>query len=172
MPAIPKYNAQYHNSWGWSLAIKGATDVDIAKAFGITKKTLISWKYTGVIDPDGHKVLTEFGKSLQSGKDAADSNVERAMYKRAIGYEYVEEETIIEADGKGGHKPIKIKKTTRNVPPDTMAGMYWLNNRSKNTGEWAQKQTVTLDPSKDLQAQMKGIADLINNPAADREIPE
>lgn len=172
MPAKLKYNAQFHDPWGWSLAIKGATDVDIAKAFGITKKTLISWKYTGVIDPNGHKVLTSFGQALQSGKDAADSVVEQGLYKRAIGYDFVEEETIIEADGKGGHKPLKIRKTTKHVPPDTMACMYWLNNRSKNTGEWAQKQTVTLDPSKDLQAQMKSIADLINNPVGNRELPE
>lgn len=38
MAAPLKYNQAYHDDWAWSLAIKGATDVEIAEAFGISLK--------------------------------------------------------------------------------------------------------------------------------------
>lgn len=41
-------------------------------------------------------------------------------------------------------KPVKVKEGTKHVPPDTMAIMYWLNNRCKHTGEWAQTQKLEL----------------------------
>lgn len=33
MPALSKYNPEYHDDWAWSLAIKGATNDEIAEAF-------------------------------------------------------------------------------------------------------------------------------------------
>ena len=36
MPALSKYNPEYHDDWAWSLAIKGATNDEIAEAFGIS----------------------------------------------------------------------------------------------------------------------------------------
>ena len=44
MAAPLKYNQAYHDDWAWSLAIKGATDVEIAEAFGISVRTLNRWK--------------------------------------------------------------------------------------------------------------------------------
>ena len=34
MPALSKYNPEYHDDWAWSLAVKGATNDEIAEAFG------------------------------------------------------------------------------------------------------------------------------------------
>lgn len=41
-------------------------------------------------------------------------------------------------------KPVKVRTVKKRVPPDVMAIMYWLNNRKRKTGEWSQKQDITL----------------------------
>ena len=43
MPTPSKYNSEYHDDWAWSLAIKGATNDEIAEAFGISVRTFIRW---------------------------------------------------------------------------------------------------------------------------------
>ena len=75
MPAPKKYNPQYHDAWAWSLAIKGATDEDIAEAFGVSRQTIIRWSKTK--NENGETILTSFGQALQEGKEAADAHVER-----------------------------------------------------------------------------------------------
>ena len=116
------YNSEYHDNWAWSLTIKGAIDKDIATAFNITERTLNRWKNT-------HH---SFAEKLNTGKEAADANVERSLYKRALGYTFDEIEKNIDVDADG--KPIvtKTKIVTKHIPADTMAMMYWLNNRSKS----------------------------------------
>ena len=66
------------------------------------------------------------------------------MYKRAIGYDYEEEEKRIDVGKDGSSKIGTITTRKRHVPPDTMAIMYWLNNRSRKTGEWSQRQDIVL----------------------------
>lgn len=57
-----------------------------------------------------------------------------------------ESERIIDIDPKTGEtKPVRVKTTKKKLAPDTMAGMYWLNNRSK--GKWTQRQEVQLSGS-------------------------
>ena len=43
MAAKPKYNAQYHDDWAWSMAAMGATNEEIADAIGVSKRTIIRW---------------------------------------------------------------------------------------------------------------------------------
>lgn len=137
MPAISKYNKEYHDNWAWSLAMKGATDEEIASAFGISVRTLHRWK----ID------YPSFNESLTTGKEASDSNVEKSLYRRAIGYNYDETEKIVEVDRDGNTKPVKVRTVSKHISPDTMAIMYWLNNRKKQTGEWTQRQEIELSGS-------------------------
>ncbi len=129
-----KYNAEYHDDWAWSLASKGCTDNEIASAFGVSVRTINRWK----------KEHVSFLKKLEIGKEAADAKVEAALYKRAIGYEYEETETLLEMDKDGNRKPLKVKKTKKHVPSETMAGMYWLNNRSRKSGAWSQRQDLNV----------------------------
>ena len=119
MAAQLKYNPNYHDDWAWSLAIKGATDKEIAEAFKISVRTLNRWK----------KDHPSFEESLNCGKSAADAKVERMLYERATGYTCEETEVIQELDKNGNPKPTKIRKTKKVYPPDVLAGMYWLNNR-------------------------------------------
>ena len=44
MPAQLLYNPDYHDDWAWSLALKGATDQELAEAFGVSKRTILRWK--------------------------------------------------------------------------------------------------------------------------------
>ena len=177
MAAPAKFNPDYHIPWAWSLAIRGATDQEIAGEFGVSERTVNRWKYVYkkvevlvmgkdgkpaldengyavtkeevqvVLDDDGEKVLSEFGKALQVGKKAADAKVERKLYERCLGYSYTEEEKILEYNTDGSVKPVKVRTVKKEVPPDVMAQMYWLNNRSRKTGEWSQRQDVMLRTS-------------------------
>lgn len=58
--------------------------------------------------------------------------VENALLKRALGYEYMEERVeISEKDGR------KVIQTTKTVPPDTTAQIFWLKNRRPD--KWRDK---------------------------------
>jgi len=132
-----RYNPEYHDNWAWSLAIKGATDEEIADAFDMSRQTIARWKAK----------YPSFNEALNNGKDIADSNVEKSLYKRAVGFTYEEYERSKEVDKNGEVKTVKNKTVTKTVIPDTMAIMYWLNNRKRGT--WAQKQEVQLSASEE-----------------------
>lgn len=138
-----KYNPDYHDDWAWSLAVKGATDQEIADAFGVSRQTILRWSKTK--NGEGEVVLSPFGEALKMGKEAADAKVERKLFERCMGLETQEVRKILDYDAQG--KPV-VKKSeviSREIPPDAVAIFYWLNNRKKNTGEWAQRQKVALD---------------------------
>lgn len=63
---------------GW--AKDGLTDKQIAKNIGVSEQTLNVWKKK-------HPSLSE---SLKSGKEVVDREVENALLKRALGYNYIE----------------------------------------------------------------------------------
>lgn len=156
MPPIPKYNPEYHDDWAWSLAMKGATDDEIADAFGINVRTLHRWKQ------EYPSLLT----ALTTGKEVADAKVEKTLYQRALGYDKEETEKIVEVDKNGNTKPVRVRSSAKHIPPDTMAIMYWLNNRTKRSGEWSQTQKVELsgdlasaDLSKLSDEQLEALAD-------------
>lgn len=60
---------------------------------GISTSTLYGWK----------KKYSEFSEALKRGKEIIDREVENALLKRALGYEYEEitQERIIRKDVKG-----------------------------------------------------------------------
>lgn len=68
----------------------------------------------------------------------ADAKVEKMLYKRALGYDVEETERIVDVNPDGSVKPVRVKTTKKHIAPDTMAQMYWLNNRRR--GEWGQRQ--------------------------------
>jgi hypothetical protein len=140
MAAKLKYNSEYHDNWAWSLANKGATDQEIADAFGISVRTLHRWK----------KDYPSFAERLSEAKDIADAKVERMLYERAIGYTYEDTEVIQEFDANGNLKPGRIRKTKKHCPPDVLAGMYWMNNRQpsrfkRNPENFIQSDEVVVD---------------------------
>ncbi len=137
MPAISKYNPEYHDDWAWSLAIKGATNEEIADAFGISTRTFIRWK----------KEHESLGDAVDRGKFIADAKVEKSLYQRATGYEVTDTERTADMDKDGNSKPVRVKKVTKHIVPDTMAIMFWLNNRKRL--QWSQRQEMSLTSGDD-----------------------
>ena len=104
----------------------GLTDEQIAKNIGIATSTFYEWK----------KKELEFSEALKKGKEVIDFEVENALLKRALGYEY-EEETY--------ENGILTKKVKKHVAPDTTAQIFWLKNRKPNN--W--KDRVETDEDKE-----------------------
>ena len=112
---------------GW--ARDGLTDEQIAKNIGISRASLYEWK----------KKEVDIFDALKKGKEVIDFEVENALLKRALGYEY-EEETY--------ENGILTKKVKKQVPPDTTAQIFWLKNRKPNN--W--KDRVETDEDKEAVA--------------------
>lgn len=111
------------------MARDGLTQQQIADNLGISIDTLIENK----------KKYSEFNNALKKGKEVIDFEVENALLKRALGYEY-EEETY--------ENGILTKKVKKHVAPDTTAQIFWLKNRKSNN--W--KDRVETDEDKEAVA--------------------
>ena len=106
---------------GW--ARDGLTDEQIAHNIGIRRETLYVWK----------NKYPNISNALKKGKEVIDRQVENALLKRALGYEYEEVKQIIEKDEMGKDRK-RIEKTVKQVIPDTTAQIFWLKNRK--SAEW------------------------------------
>lgn len=93
---------------GWARI--GLTDEQIAKNCGIATGTLYEWK----------KKYPEIAEALKKGKAWADTEVENALFRRAIGYDYDEVTT---------ENGVETKRVRKHVVPDVTAQIYWLKNR-------------------------------------------
>ena len=133
MAATQKYNPEYHDDWAWSLAIRGVTDAEIADAFGVARRTVIRWRQQ-------HE---SFEEAIMRGKAGADAKVEKSLFRRALGYDYEEKETVIEMDKNGNQKPAKVRRKTVHVPAEVGAMCFWLKNR--NPDEWADRPHGTME---------------------------
>lgn len=185
MAAPSTFNPDIHIDWGWALAAKGKTDVQIAKEFGVTERTVNRWKWDistvtePVLDKDGNpvrdefgipkvrekqvKTLSAFGQALVTAKEIADAKAEKSLYLLCTGYDTVEEEKILEYNTDGSVKPVRVRTIKRHVKPEVMAIMYWLNNRCRRTGEWSQRQEVALEGGIDIRAQDKKLRQMLDN---------
>lgn len=108
----------------------GLTDEQIASNIGITRSTLFEWK----------KKYSDISDTLKRGKEIVDIQVENALLKRALGYQYkeVKTEEYETEDGPGK----RVTTTMKEVAPDTTAQIFWLKNRRPEV--WREKQNVEL----------------------------
>ena len=104
---------------GW--ARDGLVDEQIAQNIGIAASTLYEWK----------KQYPEISEALKKGKEVVDRQVENALLKRALGYEYDE---ITTEYGK------ETKRATKQVVPDVTAQIFWLKNRKPD--QWRDKRDI------------------------------
>ena len=116
----------------------GLTDEQLAAKIGITTTTLYDWK-------NKYPVISE---ALKRGKEVVDVEVENALLKRAMGYEYTETRTETADDGTV--KTIVMQKT---MPPDTTAQIFWLKNR--RPAVWRDKQQVEHSTDKPFEVNIK-----------------
>src|SRR5262245_13359872 len=91
----------------------GMTDNEVADILGISAATLYRWKLD-------HPA---FARVFKLGKAAADDRVERSLYSRAIGYDYIAEKASMTRHGQ------KTMRYRQHIPPDTAAAVWYLKNR-------------------------------------------
>ena len=110
------------------LARDGLTDEQLAQKMGIATGTLYEWK----------KSYPEISEALKRGKEVVDIEVENALLKRALGYDYTEERVeISEKDGR------KVIQNTKHIAADTTAQIFWLKNRRPD--RWRDKPMPTAE---------------------------
>ena len=75
----------------------------------------------------------EISETLKRGKEVVDRQVENALLKRALGYEYEEVKEKFE-----GNVMTERTVTKKEVVPDVTAQIFWLKNRKP--GDWRDKR--------------------------------
>lgn len=115
---------------GW--ARDGLTDEQICQNIGIHVATICEWKNR----------FPQLAEALKRGKAPVDQQVENALFKNAMGYDY--EETITEIEELGNGKQKKhVRKIKKHKPPDTTAQIFWLKNRRPD--RWRDKPITVED---------------------------
>jgi DNA-binding XRE family transcriptional regulator len=122
---------------GW--ARDGLTDEQIAHNIGISRSTLNDWK----------KKHPDISDALKKGKQVVDLQVENALLKRALGYEYEEITQESQWNEKTNKYELVITKSVKKrQAPDTTAQIFWLKNRRPD--KWRDKQDVEHTGDMDL----------------------
>lgn len=111
---------------GW--ARDGLTEEQIADNMGISRSTLSEWK----------NLYSDISDTLKRGKEVIDRQVENALLKRALGYEY---EEVSEKYELGILTERKVTK--KQVVPDTTAQIFWLKNRKPK--DWRDNPVYNAD---------------------------
>lgn len=107
---------------GWSK--DGLTNEQIAHNMGVNRATLYKWQNKS----------NNIEDALKRGKEVADREVENALFNKAIGYEYTEEQLANNGD---------VVTVTKYMKPDTTSQIFWLKNRKPK--EWRDKQNIEHD---------------------------
>jgi hypothetical protein len=115
---------------GW--ARDGLTNIQIAQNIGVGERTFSEWVAR----------FPAISSALKKGKEPVDIQVENALLRRALGYDY--EETITEVEDLGGGRTKKhVRKVTKHVPADTTAQIFWLKNRKPK--QWREKMEAAVN---------------------------
>lgn len=114
------------------LAEKGLTDREIAKHLRISTSTFYEYQ----------KKYSEFSDALKRGKQPVDNDVENALLKKAIGYDYEEQVTEVRISEDGTQHPAVVRKIKKHMPGDTTAQIFWLKNRMPK--EWRDGKNIEL----------------------------
>lgn len=104
---------------GW--ARDGLSEEQIAHNCGVSRTSLWKWK----------KRFPQLAQALEKGREVVDYEVENALLRRALGFEYTE--VTVEDSDRGA----KRRETTKLVPPDVSAQTFWL--RSRRPDKWRDK---------------------------------
>lgn len=130
----------------------GATDADLAAAFGVTTPTIWAWR----------NQYQEFFNAITNTKAAFDALVERSLAQKAMGYTYDAVELKV-VDGRLHRVPVR-----KHVPPDTVACQFWLKNRRpeqwrdvnrfEHTGRDGGPMEVDHDARREIERRITGIS--------------
>ena len=111
----------------------GLTDEQIAVNMGIKRQTLYEWK----------KRFADISDALKRGKEVVDIQVENALLKRALGYQYTEVTSERMVNPATQEEAMVVTKTVvKEVQPDTTAQIFWLKNRKPDC--WRDRKDIDL----------------------------
>jgi len=91
----------------------GMTNLEVADLLGVNLASLYRWKLEH----------SQFARSFKLGKAEADERVERALFSRAVGYDFNAEKQIMTRHGP------QMLRWREHVPPDVSAAVAYLKNR-------------------------------------------
>jgi hypothetical protein len=120
---------------------EGFIETEICKKLGVSVASFAVYK-------NKYPELTE---SITKGRQISDFEVVKCLYKKCLGYEYEEVKATLE---EGSKNKKRVEKTTKHIPPDTMAIRFWLMNRMPKS--WRDKQHIeqntnlNINPDNDL----------------------
>lgn len=130
---------------GW--ARDGLTDEQIAYNMGVRRETLYSWM----------KKYPNISNTIKRGKEVVDRQVENALLKRALGYDY--DEVTRERRWNEEKEEYEFRETkivTKHQVGDTTAQIFWLKNRKPN--EWRDKRETELSGELKTNNPLQGLS--------------
>lgn len=106
------------------LAAKGLTNNEIADALGIHHKTFYDWR----------DKYPQFLHSVKKYRGLADIQVENALFKSAIGFNFTEvkkerRKVGKDDDGRDKYELVVTEKVTKHIPGVSAAQIFYLKNR-------------------------------------------
>lgn len=145
---------------GWRR--RGLTNEQISDNLGISLQSFDNYV----------KRYEEFADAVEEGAEECEIHVENALVKRALGYSYKEvtrerKQVLNPETGEMEYKLVVTKSVTKHVVPDVSAQQYYLEHRAPK--RWEKVPSAYID-SIQVNADIKSIADLLNNPVPERKI--
>ena len=116
------YRTEYDEQ-AFKLCLLGATDKQLADFFGVTEQAINIWKTK----------YPSFFESLKRGKQQADAEVAKSLYRNALGYEHQEEQVFVDRMGNE-----HIVTVTKRYAPNPTSCIFWLKNRQPE--RWRDQQ--------------------------------
>lgn len=125
---------------GW--ARDGLTDLQMMENLRISSQLFYRWK----------REHPEFAEALRKGKDIVDRQVEKKLFDKAMGYEFVEEtkepflitdkqgRPVLDKDGNEQYEMRVTKSVTKHIAPDNTSIIFWLKNRKPE--QWRDKKNI------------------------------
>jgi len=117
------YDPEIYVEPAFEYARAGLTNTEIADKLGIATCTLHDWR----------DKYPEFSDAIKTGKETPNDNVEKSLYKRAMGYEVVETKEFKDTKG----NITRTETTIKHIAGDVGAQCMWLKNRRPK--EWMEK---------------------------------
>jgi transposase-like protein len=126
----------------------GATDKEIATAFGIAESTLYKYK----------KEKPEFSAAFARGREKVVIDIKAALLKKALGYEYTEEKAVAKKD-KDGETVVLVETYKKHQPPSETAAAMLLRNYDS---DWRDNDSAAARLKQQEQDLKKAIAKATN----------
>lgn len=126
----------------------GATDKEIAEAFGIAESTIYKYK----------KEKKEFSQAFVRGREKIVFEIKGALLKKALGFTYKERKTVAKKD-KDGDNIVMVEEYERQCLPSETAAAMLLRNYDAN---WRDNDNNTARLKQQEADLKKAIADANN----------